>query len=92
MELKIIDKTDDEMHLEIIGENHTLLNMLKSTLLDDTRVQIATYDMKHVSISEPILFVKTDGVDPITVVKDAANSLITQCDEFMSVFKTAIDV
>ncbi len=92
MELKIIDKTDDEMHLEIIGENHTLLNMLKSTLLDDKRVEIATYDMKHVSISDPILFVKTVGVDPIDVVKDAANSLISQCDEFMSVFKTAIDI
>ncbi|MDY0386565.1 MAG: DNA-directed RNA polymerase subunit L [Methanolobus sp.] len=92
MELKIIDKTDDEMHLEIIGENHTLLNMLKSTLLDDKRVEIATYDMKHVSISDPILFVKTDGADPIGVIKDAADSLITQCDEFISVFKTAIDI
>ncbi|WP_342306029.1 DNA-directed RNA polymerase subunit L [Methanolobus sp. ZRKC5] len=92
MELKIIDKTDDEMHLEIIGENHTLLNMLKSTLLDDKRVQIATYDMKHVSISDPILFVRTDGADPIDVVKDAASSLVTQCDEFMSVFKTSIDI
>ncbi|WP_094226748.1 DNA-directed RNA polymerase subunit L [Methanolobus psychrotolerans] len=92
MELKIIDKTDDEMHLEIIGENHTLLNMLKSALLDDKRVQIATYDMKHVSISDPILFVKTDGTDPIDVVKDAAGSMISQCDEFMSVFRTAIDI
>ncbi|WP_292466978.1 DNA-directed RNA polymerase subunit L [Methanolobus sp.] len=92
MELKIIDKTEDEMHLEIIGENHTLLNMLKSALLDDQRVQIATYDMKHVSISDPILFVKTDGADPIGVVKDAANSMVAQCDEFMSIFKTAVDV
>lgn len=92
MELKIIDKTDDEMHLEIIGENHTLLNMLKSTLLDDKRVQIATYDMKHVSISDPILFVKTDGVDPIDVIKDATDSLIAQCDDFVSVFKAAIDI
>lgn len=92
MELKIIDKTDDEMHLEIIGENHTLLNMLKSALLDDKRVQIATYDMKHVSISDPILFVKTDGADPIEVVKDASKSLVTQCDEFLTVFRKAIDI
>ncbi|MDW7732313.1 MAG: DNA-directed RNA polymerase subunit L [Methanolobus sp.] len=90
MELKIIDKTEDEMHLEIIGETHTLLNMLKSVLLDDKRVQIATYDMKHVSISEPVLFVKTDGADPIDVVKDALKSLISQCDEFISVFSSAV--
>ncbi len=92
MELKIIDKTADEMHLEIIGENHTLLNMLKSALLDDSRVQIATYDMKHVSISDPILFVKTDGADPVDVVKDASKSLVAQCDEFLSVFRQAIDI
>ncbi|WP_406659996.1 DNA-directed RNA polymerase subunit L [Methanolobus sp. ZRKC3] len=92
MELKIIDKTEDEMHLEIKGETHTLLNMLKSVLLDDDRVQIATYDMKHVSISDPILFVKTDGTDPIATVKDALNSLISQCDEFISVFSKSVDV
>ncbi len=92
MELKIIDKTEDEMHIEIKGETHTLLNMLKSVLLDDERVQIATYDMKHVSISDPILFVNTDGTDPIVVVKDALNILISQCDEFLSVFSKAIDV
>ncbi|WP_292463141.1 DNA-directed RNA polymerase subunit L [Methanolobus sp.] len=91
MELKIIDKADDEMHLEIKGETHTLLNMLKSVLLDDSRVQIATYDMKHVSISDPILFVKTDGTDPIDVIKDALKVLISQCDEFIGVFSKAIE-
>ncbi len=92
MELKIIDKTADEMHLEIIGENHTLLNVLKSALLDDSRVQIATYDMKHVSISDPILFVKTDGSDPIDVLKDTTDIIASQCDEFLTVFRSAIDV
>ncbi|MDP2217582.1 MAG: DNA-directed RNA polymerase subunit L [Methanolobus sp.] len=91
MELKIIDKIDDEMHLEIKGETHTLLNMLKSVLLDDSRVQIATYDMKHVSISDPILFVKTDGTDPIDVIKDALKVLISQCDEFIGVFSKAVE-
>ena len=91
MELKIIDKTEDEMHLEIKGETHTLLNMLKSVLLDDSRVQIATYDMKHVSISDPILFVKTDGADPIDVIRDALAVLVSQCDEFISVFSKAVE-
>ncbi|MGB3907705.1 MAG: DNA-directed RNA polymerase subunit L [Methanomethylovorans sp.] len=92
MELKIINKTEDEMHLEIKGETHTLLNMLKSVLLEDTRVRTASYDMKHVSISEPILYIKTDGTDPITIVREAAETLITQCDEFLSVFGKAVEV
>lgn len=91
MELKIIDKTGDEMHLEIKDETHTLLNMLKSVLLADSRVQIATYDMKHVSISDPVLFVKTDGADPIEVIKDALKALVSQCDEFITVFSKAVE-
>jgi len=92
MELKILDKTDNDMHIEIKGESHTLLNMLKSVLLDDDRVHTASYDMKHVTISEPILFVMTDGTDPIVVVKDAISTLLSQCEEFISVFSKAADI
>lgn len=92
MELKIVDKSDNDMHLEIIGESHTLLNMLKSVLLADERVHTASYDMKHVTISDPILYVMTENVDPIVVVKDAVITLIAECDEFISVFNKAVDV
>ncbi|MCD4703745.1 MAG: DNA-directed RNA polymerase subunit L [Methanosarcinaceae archaeon] len=90
MELKIISKEDDEIQLEIKGESHTLLNMLKSVLLDDERVEIATYDMKHVTISDPVILVKTDGTDPIIIVRDAASKLIAQCDEFLTVFNRSL--
>ena len=91
MELKIIDKTDDEMRIEIKGESHTLLNMLKSVLLEDERVHTASYDMKHVSISDPVLFIKTENADPIAVLKDAVSKLVEQCDEFISVFDEAVN-
>ena len=92
MELNIVDKSDNDMHLEIVGESHTLLNMLKSVLLADERVHTASYDMKHVTISDPVLYVMTDGTDPIAVVKDAVLTLIAECDEFISVFSKAADV
>lgn len=92
MELNIVDKSDNDMHLEIVGESHTLLNMLKSVLLADERVHTASYDMKHVTISDPVLYVMTDGTDPIAVVKDAVSTFIAECDEFISVFSKAADV
>lgn len=90
MELKILDKTDYEINMEIQGEDHTLLNVLKSILLEDERVEIASYDMKHVNISQPVLYVKTDGTDQITVIKDALSKLISRCDEFNTVFNEAV--
>ncbi|MFP4655715.1 MAG: DNA-directed RNA polymerase subunit L [Methanohalobium sp.] len=90
MELKILNKTDYEINIEIQGEDHTLLNVLKSILLEDERVEIASYDMKHVNVSEPVLYVKTDGTDQIAVIKDALSKLISRCDEFNSVFSEAV--
>ncbi|MDI9395773.1 MAG: DNA-directed RNA polymerase subunit L [Euryarchaeota archaeon] len=89
MELNILNKTNNELEVEIRGETHTLLNLLKSLLIEDERVEAAFYDMKYVSISEPILYIKTNGVDPILVLKDAAESVVSQCDEFIDVFSKA---
>ncbi|MFU8767906.1 MAG: RpoL/Rpb11 RNA polymerase subunit family protein [Candidatus Methanoperedens sp.] len=42
--------------------------------------------MKHPTISEPVLFVRTDGAEPIEVIKKASEDLIKECDEFIGLF------
>ncbi|MCQ1536062.1 DNA-directed RNA polymerase subunit L [Methanosarcina sp. KYL-1] len=91
MELNILSKTENELEVELKGETHTLLNMLRDLLIKDERVEIAFYDMKHVSISDPILYIKTDGSDPIQVLRDAASILVAQCVEFSDVFSKAVN-
>jgi DNA-directed RNA polymerase subunit L len=89
MELNILNKTNNELEVELRGETHTLLNLLKDLLIKDERVETAFYDMKYVSISEPVLYLKTDGTDPILVLKEVAAKIISQCDEFLDVFSKA---
>ena len=91
MELNILSKAGYELEVELKGETHTLLNLLKDFLIRDVRVEAAFYDMKHVSISDPILYIKTDGTDPIEVLKDAASIIIVQCNEFIDVFNKAVN-
>ena len=91
MELNIINKTNNELEVEFRGESHTLLNLLKDLMIKDDRVEVAFYDMKHVSISEPILYIKTDGTDPILILKETAAIIVTQCDEFIEVFSKAVN-
>lgn len=86
MELTILKKTDKEINIKVSGETHTLLNMLKTALLNNPHVEIATYDIKHPTISEPVLFVRTDGKDPIDVIKKASKDLVKECDEFIDLF------
>ncbi len=87
MELTILNKTGNEMNIKIAGETHTLLNLLKTALLSNKHVEIATYDIKHPTISEPVLFVRTDGADPVEVIKKAAKEITKECDEFIKLFK-----
>ncbi|HIE30889.1 MAG TPA: DNA-directed RNA polymerase subunit L [Methanosarcinales archaeon] len=87
MNLKILNKTDTELEMEIAGETHTLLNLLKSILLDDDAVEIASYDIRYLGISEPVMYVRTsNGTDPIQTVRSALVKLTAMCDEFKSVF------
>jgi endonuclease V-like protein UPF0215 family/DNA-directed RNA polymerase subunit L len=92
MNLKVIEKSDDEIKIEVGGESHTFLNTLKSSLLDDPRVEVATYDIKHPTISDPVIFVKTDGIDPVVVIKEAAERLIGVYEEFKTVFSESANI
>ncbi len=86
MELTILNKTEKEINIKVAGETHTLLNLLKTNLLKNKHVEIATYDIKHPTISDPVLFVRTDGSDPIEAIKKASRDVIAECDEFLDIF------
>jgi len=86
MELTILKKTDNEINIKVAGETHTLLNLLKTALLNNKHVEIATYDIKHPTISDPVLFVRTDGTDPLEVIKKASKEIITESSEFIDLF------
>ena len=86
MKLKVIDKTDTEVRIEIADESHTLLNSLKTLLLNDPRVELATYHVEHPTITEPILYVKTKDVDPIVAIKEASDRLVEVFEEFKNIF------
>jgi len=76
MEITILSQAKDEIEVLVKGETHTLMNIIKSTLLDDSRVETAFYDVKRLSNSverEPVLYIKTmPGEKPIEILKDVA--------------------
>ena len=82
MNLKIITKTENEAVIEFIGEGHTILNLLRTELLNDERVLMATYDTKFPVMDNPVFRITTSGVDPIIVLKEATRRIIDQCEEF----------
>ena len=91
MELRLVNKTGNRLEIEVIGENDTLLNLLKQKLLTDPAVETATYVMGHPYLDNPTFVVETKSGKPDAAVKNAAKDLRAQFDEFETLLVRATE-
>ena len=93
MDLRVITNERTELEIEIAGEDHTFMNVLKSALLETDGVVAATYDMNPEQSggqTEPILSIKTEeGTAPLDALEVAAAEVQEQSDAFHSAFEAA---
>ncbi len=87
--IRIIERSDRELRVEIPGEDHTLLAPLTSKLLENEDVDIATYAIKHKLMGTPVLYVKMKRGDPLEALISAAVALALEYDEFLERYKRA---
>jgi len=88
--IKILEKKEKEVRIEIEGEDHSLLVPLTSKLLDNEKVDIVTYNIKYTLKSNPVLYVKMKEGDPLEAVIAAVSSLASEFEEFERKYKAAI--
>jgi len=93
MKLRVIDKEDDELSIEIAGEDHTFMNVLKGALLETEGVSAATYDMNPEQSggqTDPILTIKTEeDVDALDALEAGADRVIEKSGWFRDAFEAA---
>jgi DNA-directed RNA polymerase subunit L len=93
MDLRVIANRENELSIEIAGEDHTFMNVLKGALLETDNVAAATYDMNPEQSggqTDPILTVKTeDGAAPLDTLEAAAQSLKSRTVSFREAFNAA---
>jgi len=93
MELRVIERTDAELSIEIAGEDHTFMNVLKGALLETEGVAAATYDMNPEQSggqTEPVLTVKTEnGTEPLEALEAAAANVREKTTGFREAFEAA---
>jgi len=92
MELRVIEKEADELSIEIAGEDHTFMNVLKGTLLEQDGVAAATYDVNPEQSggqTEPILTIKTEGEDPLDALEAAAGNIKDKTTAFRDAYESA---
>jgi DNA-directed RNA polymerase subunit L len=93
MNLRVIESGDEELSIEIAGEDHTFMNVLKSALLETEGVAAATYDMNPEQSggqTEPILTLRTEtGTDPLGALEAGAVHVRERSSTFRDAFETA---
>ncbi|MFC5969954.1 DNA-directed RNA polymerase subunit L [Halomarina salina] len=93
MELRVIENEPTELSIEIAGEDHTFMNVLKGALLETEGVSAATYDVNPEQSggqTDPVLTVKTEeGRDPLDALADAAGNVKTKSTSFRETFEAA---
>jgi len=83
MEIKILELNADSVKILFVGESHTYMNALTAEIITDPRVDVASYNAPF-DFTDPELYVSTkDGVEPVSVIIDAARRLHANCAEFM---------
>jgi DNA-directed RNA polymerase subunit L len=93
MELRVIEKEANELSIEIAGEDHTFMNVLKGTLLEHVERRgrdALVFEEQSGGQTEPILTIKTaDGIEPLDALEDAAGDLRDKTTAFRDAYESA---
>jgi DNA-directed RNA polymerase subunit L len=93
MDLRVIANRENELSIEIAGEDHTFMNVLKGALLETGGVAAATYDMNPEQSggqTDPILSIKTEGeTKPLDALEAAAQKVKDKTVSFREAFEAA---
>jgi DNA-directed RNA polymerase subunit L len=91
MRLEVLKKLPNELKISIVGEGHTLCNLLETVLLEDTKVEFAAYKIEHPLISEPVMVIRTKkNKKPEKALRDAIEKIIRTEKELSAEFKKAL--
>lgn len=91
MKINVLNKTDNELRIEVEGASHGLCNLLQKKLLEDQTVDLAGYDVPHPLASNPIIYVRMKGdAKPKDALLEAADKALQENGTFSKELKKAL--
>jgi len=90
MEIKVLKEEKNKIEFEIIGEDHTLCNVIRNELWNNENVEISAYNIKHPLISNPVMLVETSKGDPRKALQDAVERLKKQTKDIKDSFNKSL--
>ena len=87
MDLEVLEKKGDKIQIEVKGETHTLLNLLRENSWKAGAKQ-ASYMVKHPYLSHPKIIIKSG--QPKKILTNAAQMIIDDATTFEKSFRRAL--
>jgi DNA-directed RNA polymerase subunit L len=87
MELKVIEKSKNNITFDIIGAEHTFCGALKKELWNDKSIKVSAYNIEHPLIGTPKFIVETSDKDPEKALLDALKRLQKKNEQFIDIAK-----
>lgn len=82
VELKKVKKTKNELEIEVLDENETLLNPIVHILSNNDDVEYATCIADHPLINKRRLFIRVKKGNPNDILKEAIKQLGNEAKKF----------
>jgi len=61
LKIKVLNKSGNELKIEIEGSTHGICNLIQKKLLEDKTVEFAGYDVPHPLASSPTIYLRMKG-------------------------------
>ncbi|MCK5396949.1 MAG: DNA-directed RNA polymerase subunit L [Thermoplasmata archaeon] len=87
MKMSIIEKSKDEIRIELDKTDMTLLHPLMEELLKNKKVDVAEYKIGHPDLDKPELHVKMVSGKPETAIKAATKALVDTYSDLRKEFE-----
>jgi DNA-directed RNA polymerase subunit L len=84
MKVTVLEKKKDKWKVEVMDEDHTLLNLLTENAWKG-KVKQASYMIKHPHLSRPEITII--GANPKKILADAAQRIVDDSKAFQREFK-----
>jgi len=91
MNVKILNRKENELKIEIENEGHTFCNVVQKALLEDKKVDLAGYSIPHPLTANPVIYLRTKNKSkPETVLRKAVAKVQKDTKSFRAAFDNAL--
>ena len=82
MKIQVLNHDKTSLEFKILGERHTLPQLIKNELLSNSDVDFVSYKLGHPTDSDALFILKTKKTDPKKVLIETCKDIVKELDNF----------